>query len=120
MKEAERITAHLCMTKDIGVEGNLFGGVMLSWMDEAAALFAHQYTRMARVVTLKYAELLFKRPVRVGDLVEFYVRNPKLGRSSLTFDIEALVGEHIVLQTSTTFVAVDEAGHPTAIDRTAR
>lgn len=103
------------MTKDIGVEGNLFGGVMLSWMDEAAAIYAHQYTGMPRVVTLKYTELVFERPVRVGDVVEFYVRNPRMGRSSLTFDIEAHVGEHLVLQTSTTFVAVDNEGRPTAI-----
>jgi len=115
MSEGARITAHVCMTKDIGVQGNLFGGVMLAWMDEAAAIYAHQATGMDRVVTLKYSELLFKRPVRVGDTVVFQARNAVIGRTSITFDIEARVGDAVVLQTSTTFVAVDESGSPLPI-----
>lgn len=110
----ERVTASICMTKDIGTGGNLFGGVMLAWMDEAAGIYALGKTGQ-RMVTLKYTELVFKRPVRVGDLVEFYAGNPQVGRTSFTFELEGRVQREVVFHTMATFVAVDEAGKPTPI-----
>lgn len=109
------ITTNLCMTKDIGLGGNLFGGTMMGWMDEAAAIFALQYTGVVRMVTLKYTELCFKYPVREGDIVEFYANNPRVGRSSFTCDLEGRVKGNTVVHTTVTFVAVDEAGKPTQI-----
>lgn len=117
MSERMPVTAHVCMTKDIGVGGNLFGGVMLAWMDEAAALYARQVSGVRRVVTLKYAEILFRHPVRVGDLVQFHGLGPVLGRSSIQFEIEAEVAGQVVFQTTATFVAVDDRGRPTPIPR---
>ena len=111
------VSTYLCMTKDIGVGGNLFGGTMMAWMDEAAAIYAHKYTGVVRMVTLRYTELLFKEPVRVGDIVGIYADNPSLGRTSVTFDLEGRVDNRVVFQTQATFVAVDEAGKPMAIPR---
>lgn len=111
------VTGNLCMTKDIGVGGNLFGGTMMAWMDEAAGIFAHQYTGVVRMVTLRYTELVFKYPVRVGDIVEFYTSNPKIGRTSFSFDLEGRVKGNVVVHTSVTFVAVDQDGHPIEIPR---
>lgn len=102
------------MTKDIGVGGNLFGGVMLAWMDEAAGIYAIGQTGM-RMVTLKYTEILFKRPVREGDLVEFYAGNAQRGRTSFRFELEGRVHNEVVFQTHATFVAVDAEGRPTPI-----
>lgn len=110
----ERVSAYICMTKDIGTGGNLFGGVMLAWMDEAAAIYAAGKIRK-RMVTLKYTEILFKRPVRVGDLVEFHAGNDRYGRTSFTFDLEGRVHGHVVFHTTGTFVAVDEEGRPTPL-----
>ena len=115
MADDAPVSAYLCMTKDIGIGGNLFGGVMLAWMDEAAGIYAHRYTGGQRTVTLKYGEVLFRYPVREGDLVEFYARNPRIGRTSLTFDLEGRVGEHVVFHTQATFVAIDGGGRPVAI-----
>lgn len=112
---SKHVSAYLCMTKDIGVGGNLFGGTMMAWMDEAAAIFAHQYTHSTRMVTLRYTELLFKEAVRVGDIVHIYADNPRIGRTSVTFDLEGRVDTRVVFQTTATFVAVDEAGRPTPI-----
>lgn len=114
MKDWDRVSAYICMTKDIGMGGNLFGGVMLAWMDEAAAIFAFQSTGM-RMVTLKYSEIVFRRPVRVGDLVEFYAGNPRTGRTSFTFDLEGRVRNEVVFHTTGIFVAVDEQGRPIPI-----
>ena len=110
----QRVSAFICMTKDIGTGGNLFGGVMLAWMDEAAAIYASSTTGM-RMVTLKYSEIVFRRPVRVGDLVEFYAGNPRVGRTSFTFDLEGRVRNEVVFHTSAIFVAIDEDGRPMPI-----
>lgn len=114
---SQLVTAYLCMTKDIGVGGNLFGGAMMAWIDEAAGIHAHRHTGVVRMVTLKYTELVFKEPVRVGDLVDFYASNPRVGRTSFTFDFEGRVGDRVVIHTTCTFVAVDAEGRPREIPR---
>jgi len=55
----ELISTHICKGQNIGVHGNLFGGVMLSWLDEAGGAFAGQCSDTPRMVTLKLAETLF-------------------------------------------------------------
>jgi len=117
MKEETRVSTNLCMTKDIGVGGVLFGGTMMGWMDEAAAIYAHQSTGVVRMVTLKYTELVFKYPVHVGDIVEFYASAPRLGRTSFTCDLEGRVKGNVVVHTTVTFVAVDSDGAPCEIPR---
>lgn len=112
MREGSLVSQKICMTKDIGVNGNLFGGNMMAWMDEAAAVFATHYTGERRLVTLKYSEILFRRPVHVGDLVDFRAHNPALGRTSITFDIEGAVKGEVVFRTTCTFVGLDEHGKP--------
>jgi acyl-CoA thioesterase YciA len=111
----KRITSKICMTKDVGVNGNLFGGNMLAWMDEAAALYAMRMTGN-QVVTLRYAESIFKRPVRSGDVIDFFCSNPRPGRTSLTFDISAEVRGEEYFRTECTFVAVDENCVKKAVD----
>lgn len=110
------ITQKICMTKDIGINGNLFGGNMMAWMDEAAAIYAGRWSQEPRLVTLKYTEIVFQRPVRVGDHVEFYGHNRRLGRTSISFDLEGLVGGQRVFHTNCTFVAVDNQGRSKPID----
>lgn len=112
------VSAYLCMTKDIGIGGNLFGGVMLAWMDEAAGIYAHRCTAGQRMVTLRYTEILFKYPVREGDLVEFFASNPRTGRTSFTFDLRGCVGDHVVFSTTATFVAIDSGGRPVPVRAT--
>lgn len=119
MFNRERVSTYLCMTKDVGVGGTLFGGRMMAWMDEAAGIFAIQYAGMPRMVTLRFDEMLFRHPVRVGDIVEFFVRNPKLGRTSLSFELEGHVRDTIVIETECTFISVDADGHSLEINRPA-
>lgn len=104
------ITAQMCMTKDVGTHGNLFGGIMMGWLDEAGAIFARTYTGERHVVTVKFSEILFKKPVKVGEIVRFEACEPKIGRTSITFDIIGLVREDVVIRTTCTFVALDDEG----------
>ncbi|MCB2210792.1 hypothetical protein KQI52_01620 [bacterium] len=105
------ITAKMCMTKDVGTHGNLFGGIMMGWLDEAGAIFARTWTGEMHVVTVKFTEIVFKKPVKVGEIVRFEACAPKVGRTSITFDILGLVREELVVRTTCTFVALDDDGH---------
>ena len=111
-----RITSHLVMTGDLGVSGNLFGGKVMAWMDEAAAIYAMWATGSEKVVTRRFSEILFDKPVRNGELLEFYCGRPKQGRTSITFDIVASVRGRVKFQAECTFVAVNQDGSKKEID----
>jgi acyl-CoA thioesterase YciA len=120
------INKKICMGKDIGVHGNVFGGILMSWIDEAAAAFATEYCCTPNMVTLKVGELLFKRPLKVGNHIRLYGDVAHLGKSSIVLNIEArkynvYSGEEtVVCVTSITFVRIDEDGYPTPIGETVR
>lgn len=113
-----RITSHLVMTGDLGVSGNLFGGKVMAWMDEAAAIYALWATGSEKVVTRRFSEILFDKPVHNGELLEFYCGRPRKGRTSVTFDIVASVGDDVKFQAECTFVAVNKDGSKKEIDWT--
>jgi len=60
------------MTLDIGVNESLFGGKMLSFLDEAAAAYSCQICDSAKMVTKKIEEVVFQSPVKVGNLIKIY------------------------------------------------
>jgi len=111
------ITNKMCMTRDVGTHGSLFGGNMMAWMDEAAAIFARKYTGETHVVTLRFGEIVFKHPVKVGQIIEFTACDPTIGKTSITFDLAGIVDQAIVIKTSCTFVALDEKGVPKPVKR---
>jgi acyl-CoA thioesterase YciA len=120
------INKKICMTKDIGIHGNVFGGNLMSWIDEAAAAFATEYCCTPNMVTLRVGELLFKKPLRVGNHVRVYGAVEHLGNTSITLNIEArkfnvYSGEEtVVCTTSITFVRIDDDGNPTPIGASVR
>lgn len=100
--------------------GTLFGGQALAWMDKAAFLAAARYSRHT-VVTARSDQVDFKLPIRVGQMVETIGRVVRVGRSSMTVEVE-LVTEDLhsgerKLCTKGTFVmiALGDDGHPTAV-----
>lgn len=115
------ITTHICMAKDLGVHGNLFGGIMMAWIDEAASSMAVSLCYTPNMVTVKVDELVFKRKVKEGFLIRIYGEVIKIGNTSITFAIEArkvsvYTGEEdVVVHTQITFVRIDEEGRPTPI-----
>jgi acyl-CoA thioesterase YciA len=117
----ELITKKICMAKDIGIHNNLFGGILMSWIDEAAAAYATEYCHTPNMVTLRVGELLFKRPVKAGNHIRIYGEVTHLGRTSITLSIEVKRynlysgDETLVCTTAITFVRIDEDGTPTPI-----
>lgn len=114
------------MARDIGVHGNLFGGIMLSWLDETAATWACSVCQNPNMVTVKIDETIFERPVKVGNQVNIYGEVKKVGRSSLTVYVEARSSnfytgeEQLVCSTYFIFVRIDEQGNSIPIDESVR
>ncbi len=118
----ELAARHLAMPAHSNPAGNVFGGWIMASMDAAASMAT---TRIVDgpAVTVAVTSMVFIAPVKVGDTVCFYADAKRLGRSSVTLDVEVWVlregrGERIkVTAAEFTFVAVDEAGKPRPIPR---
>ena len=112
----ELISAHICKGQDIGVHGTLFGGVMLSWLDEAGGVFASNLCETPRMVTLKLSEVVFKKPVRAGHLIKIYGELDYMRRSSIAIRLKARRHsvhsgtQRTVCRTNITYVCVDSDG----------
>ena len=114
------ISTKICKTSDIGIHNNLFGGTMLSWMDEAGGTMAAELACTPNMITLKIDEVIFKKPVRVSDHIRIYGMLLAVGNSSLTLQVDAKKfcfekqSEESVCSTRMMFVNIDENGrsHP--------
>ena len=112
----ELITTTIMKKSDEGVHGNVFGGTLMSLIDDSSASYAAQICDTPRIVTIKIDELLFKSPVKVGSLLKVYGKVEKFGTTSIKLYIE--VRKHnvhtgkqdAVTQTFITFVRIDGDG----------
>tara|TARA_B100001029_G_C14934981_1_gene379853 strand:+ start:72 stop:479 length:408 start_codon:yes stop_codon:yes gene_type:complete len=117
----ELISTHVCKGQNIGVHGNLFGGVMLSWLDEAAAVFCAQVCGTPRMVTKCISEVIFNKPVRPGQIIKIYGDVKQIGSSSITVSLEARRhsvvngSQKVVCNVEMTFVRIDGDGEPVPI-----
>ena len=109
------------MPRDTNAVGAIFGGVILSQIDLAAAIEAHTH-HLGQVVTVSMDKVDFKAPVRVGDLVSFFTETRKTGRTSVTVHVAVWAqrrfggGEQIyVTEAEVTMVAVDDDFRPVPI-----
>ena len=100
----ELITTYICKKSDIGVHDNMFGGTIMSLIDDSAASYAAQICDTTRMVTIKIDELIFKSPVKIGSLLKIYGKVEKFGTTSIKLYIE--VRKHNVH----TFVRIDGDG----------
>lgn len=117
----ELITTKTALASEMGVSNNLFGGVMLSWLDLAGASYGAQLTDSPRLVTKKFEEVIFEKPVKIGNLIKIYGGNAKFGNSSITIDLEARRHnvengkQHCVCKTTVVFVKINSDGEPVKI-----
>ena len=106
------------MPKDTNAHGTIFGGVILSYIDIAAAIEVRKHT-LKKIVTKAMHEVVFVAPVHVGDLVSFYTELVRIGRTSITIKVivEADRVRHpgervIVTEAEVVYVAIDENRRP--------
>jgi len=74
------------MPKDTNAYGTIFGGVILSYIDIAAAIEVRKHTSK-QIVTKAMHEVVFVAPVFVGDIVSFYTELVRIGRTSITIKV---------------------------------
>ncbi len=110
------------LPRDTNSAGTIFGGVILSYIDMAGAIEAHRRTRMERFVTVAMHEVIFHKPVFVGDLVSFYAETLRIGTTSITVRV-IVEAERVasgieqvrVTEAEVVYVAVDENREKTRI-----
>ena len=83
------ITTYFCKSSQVGYHGNLFGGKMLAWLDEAGAAYAAQCCDTPRMVTKHISAVTFEKPVRSGQLIKIYGEVLRVGSTSITIRLEA-------------------------------
>lgn len=106
------------MPKDTNAEGTIFGGVILSLMDQAAYVEAMRQAHH-RYVTVSFKEVVFHKPVYVGDVLSLYGETIRIGQTSITIRVRVRACRRTdpdqvvdVTQGEVAFVAVDENGAP--------
>jgi len=119
----ELVTTYICKGSDIGIHSNMFGGTILGLIDLSSAAYASQICDTPRVVTIKIDELVFKNPVKVGNILKIYASVESFGNTSITLYVE--VRKHnvytgkqeVVVHTNIKFVRIDDDGNPIPISK---
>jgi len=107
----------IAMPADTNANGDIFGGWVLSQMDQAGGIAAVERAQ-GRVVTIAVEAMTFIRPVKVGDVLCVYTSVETVGRTSMKIHIEAWArrfrthSREKVTVASFTFVAIDDDGRP--------
>lgn len=106
---------------DLNPNGTLFGGRLLEWIDEEAALYTILQLENTKVVTKSMSEIDFVSAGNLGDIVEIGVEVVNFGNSSLTLKCEArnkMTKEVIITVEKITFINLGEDGRPEAHGKT--
>ena len=112
----EIITKQVVRMEHLNHHKNLFGGQMLSWLDEAAYMFCVEKTSYTNMVTVSLDKMSFIAPARLGDIIVFNGEVTEVGNSSIKISIKAVAvspDESRELTTVLiTFVMLDDEGKP--------
>lgn len=110
----------LAMPGDANAAGDIFGGWVMAQMDLACGIKAAERAH-GRVVTAAVKEMVFKKPVKIGDTLGIYIDIVKVGRTSMTLQVDAWVQRYLtevtekVTDARIVMVALDENGKPKQI-----
>jgi len=119
--DEELVLKVIPMPADSNANGDIFGGWVMAQVDLAGSVIPARYTR-GRMATVAVNEFIFKQPVRVGDILTFFSKLVRIGRTSITVKVEVYAerfsaqGHYVkVTEASLTYVAIDEHGRPRPI-----
>jgi acyl-CoA thioesterase YciA len=121
--DKELVLKVIPMPADTNGNGDIFGGWVMAQVDLAGSVLPARVIR-GRMTTVAVNQFVFKQPVRVGDILSFFAAIERIGRSSVTVDVEVYSesfrdqGQFCkVTEASLTYVAIDENGRPKPIPR---
>jgi acyl-CoA thioesterase YciA len=113
----------IMMPKDTNALGTIFGGIILSYIDQAGAVEAHRFTP-GRLVTVAMHEVVFHEPVFVGDLVSLFADVLRIGKTSIAVKVVVEAERHLtdrkvvkVTEAEVIYVHVDEHNQPQPIEK---
>lgn len=113
------------MPADVNANGDIFGGWVMAQVDLAGSVLPSRLG--PRMVTVAVNEFVFKQPVRVGDILSFYSSVQRVGRTSVTVDVEVYAerfhdqGRFVkVTEALLTYVAIDSEGKPQGLPENAQ
>jgi acyl-CoA thioesterase YciA len=112
----------IAMPADTNANGDIFGGWVMSRMDQAGGIAGVERAH-GRVVTVAVDAMTFIRPVKVGDVLCVYTEVEKVGRTSMKIHVEAWAQRFMthhrekVTDATFTFVAIDDAGKPREVPK---
>ncbi|MHB8208850.1 acyl-CoA thioesterase [Mucilaginibacter sp.] len=101
--------------EDLNAHGTLFGGRLLSWIDEEAAIYAIVQLETNGCVTKYMSEINFINSARQGDIIELGIKATHFGNTSITLTCEVrnkISHKTILTIDKIVFVSVDENGKP--------
>ena len=107
----------IAMPADTNANGDIFGGWVMSCMDQAGGIAGVERSQ-GRAVTIAVNGMTFIGPVKVGDVLSVYTRVVGIGRTSMKIEIEAWATrfqsrrQDKVTEATFTFVAIDDEGRP--------
>ena len=119
--DRELVLKVIPMPADCNANGDIFGGWVMAQVDLAGSVLPVRVVG-GRIATVAVKEFIFKQPVRVGDLLSFYARITRIGRTSISVEVECFAerafshGQFVkVTEATVTYVAINEQGQPTPI-----
>ena len=119
--DKELVLKVIPMPGDTNGNGDIFGGWVMAQVDLAGSVLPARYTQ-GRMATVAVNEFVFKQPVRVGDILSFFSSVTRIGRTSVTVQVEVYAenferqGQYMkVTQALLTYVAIDDHGRPRPI-----
>lgn len=107
--------------EDLNPNGTLFGGSLLRWIDEEAAIYSIVQLGNNRAVTKYISEINFVSSARQGDIIELGITATSFGRTSITLRCEVrnkITRKSILTIEKIVFVNLDEQGNPTPHGKT--
>ena len=121
--DKELVLKVIPMPADTNGNGDIFGGWVMAQVDLAGSVIPARYVN-GRMATVAVNEFVFKQPVRVGDILSFYGCVTRIGRTSITVQVEVFAerfraqGQFVkVTEATLTYVAIDDEGRPRAIEQ---
>ena len=121
--DMELVLKVIPMPADCNANGDIFGGWVMAQCDLAGSVIPARYAK-GRMATVAVNEFVFKQPVRLGDILSFYSKLVRIGRTSVTVLVEVFAerfraqGEYIkVTEATFTYVAIDDNGRPRPIEK---
>ncbi len=111
----------MAMPRDTNAEGTIFGGVILSAIDQAGYVEAKRQADH-KYVTVHMNGVTFQKPVYIGDILDLHAETTRIGRTSIEIAVQVVAerrtgyGARVpVAEGKVTYVALDHEGLPTAI-----